>query len=146
MAIIRKYTTEEQCIGLFMDEMFNYIDSTLITDNPEWRESWELVEDYDSDEDEEFVNWFDEDKNLIYFETEDTYDGTPAWQHWFEITDEWLRHKIEQLSEEVTRDCGFVLVYRDYELWGLAVHGAGYSFRDTHFKRLYELLDFHWHE
>lgn len=148
MAIVRKYETKAECVGLFMDEMFDYVDSTLITENAGWRENWEFVSTWDEeehDEDEEPF-WFDEDEGLVYYESPYSYDGGPAWLTWFEFSDGFMRDRAERLRKEIAEDCGFILIYHDGELWGLGVDGAGYSFRDTHFTRLYDLLGFKWHK
>ena len=148
MAVIRKYETKLECVGLFMEEMFNFIDASLITDNDDWREHWEFVSAYDKEVNgpRDECDFFDENDELVYYSSDYSCDGTPAWQTWFEINDEWLIQRIQSLAREVCDECGFVFIYRDYYLWGLGIDGAGYSFRDSHFKRLYDLLGFHWHE
>lgn len=146
MAIIRRYETKGECVGLLVDEMFNAVDSTLITETPEWYEHWDFVSEYDENdyEDPDDVMWFDEDEGLVFYESNLSWNGAPAWNTWFEPVGylyDWCRRNLRKVTE-----CGFVAIFHDNEFWGLGVDGAGYSFRDAHFTPLYDALGFKWHE
>lgn len=148
MAIIRKYETKEECVGCLMDEDFDGMDSTLITELDGWEEVWSFVSAYDeeTDGDRDDVSWYDEDNELMYYESDYTVTGAPAWNTWFVPSDGFVERWISQHLKEVCENCGFVAVMHNDEFYALAVDGAGYSFRDTHFQRLYDAMGFKWHE
>lgn len=133
MAIMRKYESKEECVGLFVDENFDAFPSWTVTEQPGFFESWDFV-GYDTEYDDEK----DEDVEV--------YGGVcvPMWNDWF-IPNWFVRHFIEEHEEEVAA-MGFTLVYHDGNLFALGVDGAGYSFRDTHFTRLYDAMGITWHE
>lgn len=131
--ITRTYTTKEECARLFVEERFDKIDSTMVTDLPEWYEHYEFRGE--SDEDPEEDGW---DDSLAYVEP-------PMWNTWFEPSDSFIYEKIEDMAKEVA-DLGFTLIYRDDEFWGLGIDGAGYSFYEEHWIPLYDLLGLTWHE
>jgi len=147
MAIIRKYETKEECVGLFMDECFDGIDSTLITELPDWFEVWSFVGSFDPEEHDvspDEVSWYDEMDGLAYTCSADTTTGAPMWNTWF-VPDSFVwRWCYEHLRE--VAECGFTLVMHNDELYALAVDGCGYGFRDTHFTSLYDAMGFNWHE
>lgn len=146
MALIRKYETKEECAHLMMDERFDMLDSTLITELYGWREHWRFVAAFDEDfDDEEQVEWYDEDKRLCYYTSDYTDAGAPAWNTWFEPNDSWIRRMCEQNVKELC-ELGLIVVLHDGEFWGLAVDGAGYSFYDAYWTKLYDLLGLKWHE
>lgn len=147
MAIIRKYETKEECVDCFISERFDLLDSTLITELYGWRDRWDFVSCYDEEIDgpREDVSWYDEDDELMYYESDYTVNGAPAWNTWFEPNDSWIKRWCSDNIKKLT-ECGFVVILHDGEFWGLGVDGAGYSFRDTHFTRLYDAMDLHWHD
>lgn len=69
----------------------------------------------------------------------------PMWNNWFIPRDLICRDFIENHEEEVAK-CGFTIIYYDGEFFALGVNGCGYSFKDTHFKPLYELEGLKWHD
>lgn len=131
--IKREYKTKEDCVSLFMDEGFDSFPSWVVTDSDSynWRVHWEFVGLLDENEQ-------DDDGD------EYGYVDVPMWGTWF-IPDYYNAHWIEEHPEE-TMDCGFTLIYHDSELFAIGVDGAGYSFRDTHFTRLYDAQGLQWHE
>lgn len=130
--ITRAYTTKEECARLFVNESFDNIDSTMVTDFPDWFETWSF-------------------RGVSYeegLESEDDgldYVDQPMWGTWFEPSDPWFCEKIEDMAKEVA-DLGFTLIYRDGYFWGLGIDGAGYSFYEAHWIPLYDLLGLTWHE
>ena len=147
MAIIRKYETKEECVELFIDDEFDGIDSTLITELDGWEEVWSFVEGYDPEEhdvDPDDVSWYDEDDGLAYTYSADTTTGAPMWNTWF-VPNGFVWHWCHEHLREVA-ECGFTLIMHDDEFYALAVDGCGYSFRDTHFMRLYDAMGIRWHE
>lgn len=138
MAITRKYETKEECVGLFMDECFEYFPSWTVTERDDFLEEWYcvgLLDGEDTDEDDEI----------------ETFGIThePMWTMWF-IPNSWVSGFVGNHPEEVA-EMGFTLIYYgDYEqpesLFAIGVDGAGYSFRDTHFTRLYDAMGVTWHE
>lgn len=130
--ITRTYTTKEECARLFVEEYFDNIDSTMVTDFPDWYETYSFrgVPCEDGEE--------PDDDGLCYVEP-------PMWGTWFEPSDSWIYEKIEDVAKEVA-GLGFTLIYRDEEFWGLGIDGAGYSFYEEHWIPLYDLFGFTWHE
>lgn len=130
--ITRTYTTKKECAHLFVNENFDNIDSTMVTDFPDWYETWSFRgTSYDDDFDPE-------DDGLGYVDP-------PMWNTWFEPADCYFAEKIEDMAKEVA-DLGFTLIYRDGDFWGLGIDGCGYSFYDAHWIPLYDLLGLTWHE
>lgn len=125
--ITREYKTKEECVGLFMDEEFEAFPSWVVTDSPDFYDHWEFVSTLDDDEDEEYGC---------------THE--PMWNTWF-IPGGLVSRFIERNDEKVM-DMGFTLIYHDDELFAIGIDGCGYSFRDTHFTRLYDAIGFKWHE
>lgn len=133
MAIIRKYETKAECVGLFIDECFDRFPSMVVTEQDGFYDSWRfegLLDGEDTDDEDEL----------------DTYGSThmPMWTDWF-IPDYWVEGFIER-NPEIVAECGFTLIYHEGWLFGIGVDGAGYSFRDTHFTRLYDAMGITWHE
>lgn len=129
--MIREYKTKKDCARLWVGDVFNNVDSTLITELDYWDDHWEFKgESYD----DEFV----EDDGLSWVDV-------PMWNTWFEISDAFYQDWIERHLTEVAA-IGFTLIYHDGELWGLGVDGAGYSFYDEHWIPLYDLAGIRWHE
>lgn len=131
--IKREYHTKEECVGLFMEEDFERIPSWIITDADGWYERWEFWGLLD-----------DEDKYDQDAEDEYGYTHEPMWNTWF-IPDDYVMRFVGDNPEEVA-DMGFTLIYYDGDLVALGIDGAGYSFRDSHFTRLYDALGFTWHD
>lgn len=129
--IKREYKTKEECVGLFMDENFDAFPSWVVTDNLGYYECWEFVGALDEDEQKDVGEKYG-------------YTNKPMWNTWF-IPSEFVRRFIE-CNDEAVMDMGFTLIYNDNELFAIGVDGAGYSFRDTHFTKLYDALGFKWHE
>ena len=147
MAIIREYKTKRECVSLFVDECFNYMDSNLITELSGWYEHWSFLSEFDEEEgnDRDGVDWYDEDAGLMYYTSDSNCYGVPMWTMWFEPNEgslyDWCEGHLKELC-----DCGFVLVLHDDEFWGLAVDGCGYSFTDKHFTMLYDAIGITWHK
>lgn len=119
---------KDDCVHYWVETRFDNIDSTMVTDFDEWHEHYEF---YGTDEDNDYeVSWH-------YY--------APMWNTWFEPSDCFLRDWLEEHRDEVV-ECGFTLIYRDDEFWGLGVDGAGYSFYDEHWEPLYDLFGIKWHE
>lgn len=142
MAVIRKYETKEDCAHLLINERFDMLDSTLITELDGWEEHWTFVARHDDEED---PDWYDEDKGLVYYSSEYSWTGAPAWNTWFEPNDSWIRNQCERNIEEIA-NLGLIVVLHDDEFWGLAVDGAGFDFYDAYWVPLYDLLGLKWHE
>ena len=160
MGIIREYTTREECVGLFVDECFDMTDGTLITELRGWTRHWDFVSHVDDDDEmpvsydeserhygETYkkTGWYNEDERLAYSPSCYTDNGVPAWNFWFEPSDSFLHRWCSEHMQDVAK-CGFTIILHDGEFWGLGVDGGGYSFRDTHFTRLYEAIGIRWHE
>ena len=133
MAITRKYETKEECVGLFIDENFDAFPSWVVTEQDGFYDTWEfegLLDGEDTDDEDEL----------------ETFGHThmPMWNTWF-IPNWWVEGFAERNPEKVA-ECGFTLIYNDGNLFALGVDGAGYSFRDTHFTRLYDAMGVTWHE
>ena len=133
MAITRKYETKEECVGLFVDENFDAFPSWTVTEQPDFYESWEFEGYYteydeDRDEDEELFGLVD----------------VPMWTIWF-IPNWWVGTYVKNNAEKVAA-MGFTLIYHEGELFAIGVDGAGYSFRDEHFAKLYDAMGITWHE
>lgn len=150
MAVIRKYETKDECVGFFIDEDFDLLDSTIITEFPDWEEHWSFVdmfdpELYDEDYVTENIGWYDEDAGLMYYKPRYTGNGAPAWNDWFVPSNSFMERWCLMNLKEVC-ECGFVLVMHDDEFYALAVDGAGYSFKHAHFEPLYDSVGLKWHE
>lgn len=146
--LTRTYKTKDDCVSLFINDDFNAVDSTIVTDFPDWTEHWGFVTDYDGDseDDRDDIDWYDEDNELMWtYFWGDSYTGAPMWNTWFVPNEGFLDHWCECNLKKVI-DCGFVAVMRDGEFYGLAINGCGYSFRDAHFTPLYDALGIKWHE
>lgn len=128
--ITREYKTKEECVGLFMDEEFEAFPSWVVTDSPDFYDHWEFVSTLDEDDDDE-----DEEYGCTH---------KPMWNTWF-IPSGLVSRFIERNDEKVM-DMGFTLIYHDDELFAIGIDGCGYSFRDTHFTRLYDAIGFKWHK
>ena len=115
-----------------MDECFDLFPSGVVTDQPDFWEEWEFEGVLDEEEAEEQ-------------ESKYGYVGVPMWSTWFIPSDSCLIRFIEENPEKVM-DCGFTIIYYKGELFALGVDGCGYSFRDTHFTRLYDAEGLHWHD
>ena len=130
--ITRTYTTKKECAHLFVNERFDNIDSTMVTDFPGWYETYSfrgVSDDEDFEPEEDGLGWVE----------------PPMWNTWFEPSDSFIYEKIEDMAKEVA-DLGFTLIYRDGEFWGLGIDGAGYSFYEEHWIPLYDLFGLTWHE
>lgn len=130
--IKREYKTKEECVGLFMDDDFDAFPSWVVTDaDSDWYEHWTFrgeLDEYEADKQEEDYGYVD----------------IPMWSTWF-IPRGFVYDWIER-NEEAVMDCGFTLIYHDDDLLAIGVDGAGYSFRDTHFARLYDAMGMRWHD
>jgi len=138
MAITRKYESKEDCVGLFIDENFDSFPSWTVTERDDFFDEWYCVGLLDGEDTD------DEDELETFGITH-----APMWSDWF-IPNWWVRGFVEKHPEEVA-DMGFTLIYYgDYEhpenLFAIGVDGAGYSFRDTHFTRLYDAMGVTWHK
>lgn len=130
--ITRTYSTKKECAHLFVEDRFDNIDSTMVTDFPEWYEKYS------------FRGVSDEEG----FEADDDGLGCveqPMWNTWFEPSDSWIWEEIDSRAIEVAV-FGFTLIYRDGWFWGLGIDGAGYDFYEAHWIPLYDLLGLTWHE
>lgn len=133
MAIKREYKTKEECVGLYIEEGFDAFPSWVVTEQPDFYEKWSFMATLDEEEAEEQ-------------EEEYGYTHEPMWSTWFIPNDLCIRRFIEENPEEVM-DCGFTLIYdSDEDLFAIGVDGCGYSFKDTHFMRLYDAEGLHWHD
>lgn len=129
--IKREYKTKSECVGLFMEQDFDAFPSWVVTDQMDFYESWEFrgeLDEYEAEEQEE----------------EYGYVNVPMWNTWF-IPSGFTYDWIERNEEEVM-DCGFTIIYHDGDLFAIGVDGAGYSFRDMHFTRLYDAMGMKWHD
>lgn len=143
MAITRKYETKEECVGLFVDENFDAFPSWTVTEQDCWFDRWEFEGIRDSED--LAYDGIDDEEGLYEF----GLTHPPMWNTWF-IPNWWVRGYVERHVEEVA-EMGFTLIYEsghDYSehFFALGIDGAGYSFRDTHFTRLYDAMGITWHE
>lgn len=130
--IKREYKTKSECVGLFMEQDFDRFPSWVVTDQMDFYEVWEFRAELDEYEAEE--------------QGEDYgYVNPPMWNTWFIPSDSFVSDWIER-NEELTMDCGFTLIYHEGYLFAIGVDGAGYSFRDSHFTRLYDAMGMQWHD
>lgn len=138
--IARSYSTKEECVAFFVDDMFDRVDSTWFEDDGVgYGVLPERFSFYGSRELSDAGFCRDEEEDSL------VYTGRPMWNTWFAPRERWLHEKIGKMPLEVAR-CGFTLVYLHDEFIALGVDGAGYSFVDTHFAELYDLLGMHWHD
>lgn len=137
MALVRKYETKEECVGLFVDENFDAFPSWVVTEHDSFWDDWEFEGIRDAEDE-----WMGDEEEKI----EGTFGIThlPMWNTWF-IPNWWVRGYVKRHVEEVA-EMGFTLIYNEGVLFALGVDGAGYSFRDTHFTRLYDAMGIRWHE
>ena len=135
MAITRKYETKEECVSLFIDEEFDGFPSWVVTEQDDWYERWYFKGLMDSEDVEYNGEGEVEDFGLTH---------EPMWNTLF-IPNWWVR-EFTELNPETVAECGFTLIYCDDCLFALGIDGAGYSFRDAHFARLYDAMGIHWHE
>lgn len=129
--IKREYKTKSECVGLFVDEDFDAFPSWVVTDQMDFYEEWEFIGELDEEEAE-------------YQESEYGMVDVPIWNTWF-IPNGFVRDWIQR-NEEAAMNCGFTLIYYNSDLFAIGVDGAGYSFRDTHFTRLYDAMGYRWHD
>ena len=129
--IKREYKTKSECVGLFMDDDFDAFPSWVVTDTEDWYDSWSFRTELDECDAEEQGEEYG-------------YAEPPMWNTWF-IPRGYTHGWIER-NEEATMDCGFTLIYHDDYLFAIGVDGAGYSFRDSHFTRLYDAMGMKWHD
>ena len=133
MAITRTYETKEECLGLFMEQEFDRMPSWVVTEQDCWFENWRFEGIADGED-----TWMDVEEGE-YGETH-----APMWDTWF-IPSDWVTRFVNGHPETVA-DCGFTLIFNDGVLFALGVDGAGYSFKDAHFTRLYDAMGIKWHE
>lgn len=126
MSITRTYKTEQECAQLWVNESFDNISEDLVLGQADFWEHWE------------FYGIGDESDAL------EPVDN-PMWATYFEIADR-LDHDWATENAEAIARLGFTLIYRDGDLWGLGIDGAGYSFYDAHWVPLYRLRGFRWHD
>lgn len=134
MAITRTYTTKEECVGLFMEQEFEFMPSWVVTDSAEWFENWEFEGIQDADD--EWIDGYEEYGFGITHE--------PMWLTWF-IPSDWVRRYVVNHKEKVA-EMGFTLVNNEGVFFALGIDGAGYSFRDAQFTELYDAMGIRWHE
>ena len=133
MAIKREYKTKEECVGLYIEEGFNEFPSWVVSEQPDFYDNWSFMAILDEEEAEEEGEEYG-------------YTHPPMWSTWFIPNEICIRRFIEENPEEVM-DCGFTIIYdSDDDVFALGVDGCGYSFRDTHFTRLYDAEGLHWHD
>ena len=129
--IKREYKTKSECVGLFMEQDFDFMPSWVVTDADNWYDHWSfrgILDEYEAEMQEEEYGFVD----------------CPMWGTWF-IPNGYPFDWIER-NEEEAMDCGFTLIYHDDYLFAIGVDGAGYSFRDSHFTRLYDAMGMKWHD
>lgn len=134
--ITRTYKTKNECAHCWLTEDWDFLDSTLITENDDWYERWSFRCANDSDN----YECYDEDEPdgaLVLC-------GEPMWNTWFE-PDRWVLEFIEAHEEEVAA-LGFTLIYHDEYLWGVGIDGAGFDFYESFWMPLYDLVGIHWHD
>lgn len=131
--IKREYKTKSECVGLFMEQDFDHFPSWTVTDsgNSNWWDYWSFYGELDVCEAEEQGEEYG-------------YVDAPMWDTWF-IPNGCVYDWIERNEEEVM-DCGFTIIYYNGDLFAIGVDGAGYSFRDSHFTRLYDAMGMKWHD
>lgn len=131
MAITRTYTTKRDCVQLYFREGFSTFPSWVVTETDLW-EKFDFQACYEEDGEE--------------YEDAYGYMGIPMWGTWFIPVDSCIRRFIEENPTKVM-DCGFTIIYdEDGELFALGIDGAGYSFIDNEFTRLYDAEGLKWHE
>lgn len=149
MAITRKYETKEDCVKLFVDERFDNFPSWVVTD--QFARAWDCPSAYGDDfyEDWAFEGICDcEDAETC---GDDSIDGVygmthvPMWGTWFIPNDSWIEGFIDE-NRETVADCGFTLIFHDGDLFALGIDGAGYSFMEHHWSKLYDAMGLKWHE
>jgi hypothetical protein len=136
MAIIREYHTIRECAQLMANEMFENVDGSLITENPDWWEVWTFKcasqgEDYDETP-------VGDGSGLVYAEL-------PMWNTWFEPADSFTYRQLSGMYEELA-ELGFTIIEHDGEFWGLGIDGAGFDFYEAFWIPLYKALGFKWHD
>lgn len=126
--ITRTYKTKNECVEYYM-EQFDCFPSDVLR-----------LEDNDNCGEEifSFYSWDDEISELMP-------TCLPMWNTWFIPRDSLCTHFIENHEEEVAK-CGFTIIYYYGVFFALGVDGGGYSFKDAHFKPLYELEGLKWHD
>lgn len=130
--IKREYKTKLECVECMMHEEFDFFPSGVVTDQLDFFGRWEFYGKLDEDEAENYG-------------CEYGYVDVPMWSTWFIPSDSFHERFIME-NPETVMDCGFTIIVHDGEFFGLGVDGAGYSFRDTHFMRLYDAQDLKWHD
>lgn len=136
MAIIREYHTINECAQLMVNDMFECVDSTIVTGNPYWAEEWRFMGRSDGDGYDEYpVNEYE---GLVYTEP-------PIWDTWFEPVDSFVYDKLANMYEELA-EMGFTIIERDCVFWGLGIDGAGFDFYEAFWIPLYKMLGFKWHD
>ena len=126
--ITRTYKTKDECVEYYM-EQFDRFPSDVLN----------LEDNYNcGGETFSFYSWDDEILELMP-------TCLPMWNTWFIPRDSFCIHFIENHEEEVAK-CGFTIINYDGVFFALGVDGCGYSFKDAHFKPLYELEGVKWHD
>lgn len=128
--IKRIYCTEDECVEYYMEQFDRFPSYVIDTE--------ELVSSFD---------WEYLGMESVYDDEEETYTyvSMPAWSTWFIPRDSCCRAFIEGNEEEVAK-CGFTIIKHEGEFFALGVDGVGYSFKEAHFKPLYELEGLKWHD
>lgn len=136
MAIIREYHTIRECAQLMVNDMFECVDSSLVTDADGWWENWQFMGRSDGEGyDETPVG---DGSGLVYAEV-------PMWSTWFEPADSFVYDKLSNMYEELA-EMGFTIIERDGVFWGLGIDGAGFDFYESFWIPLYKALGFKWHD
>lgn len=132
--IKREYKTKCECVELMVEEDFNAINVHEFLDAEEIYQKFYFYSTYPEDDEEiEDMEWYDA--------------SIPMWNTWWVPSNGFIREWIEKHDKEVA-DCGFTMIHLAEwdDFYALGVDGCGYSFADTHFRRLYELQNLHWHD
>lgn len=129
--IKRIYSTKSECVEYYM-EQFDCFPSGVL----------ELEGNYNlytcNTKGFRFSEWDEEEQEMVF-------TGPPMWNTWFIPRDSICRQFIESHEEEVAK-CGFTIINYGGVFFALGVNGCGYSFKDAHFKPLYELEGLKWHD
>lgn len=127
--IKRIYKTLDECVEYYIDQFDRFPSYVIDTE--------ELINTYDW----EFWGMENaEDDKEVY-----TYVSLPMWNTWYIPRDICCRGFIEE-NEEAVAKCGFTIIKHNGVFFALGVNGCGYSFKDAHFKPLYELEGLKWHD
>lgn len=132
--IKRIYSTKNECVEYYMEQFDCFPSDVLRLEDLYNLTDGNLTDGFGF----RFFEWDEEEQEMVL-------TGPPMWNTWFIPRDSICTHFIENHEEEVAK-CGFTIINYDGVFFALGVNGCGYSFKDAHFKPLYELEGLKWHD